>query len=181
MMPTMRRALLIILVFTAYWIVLPSVFIVLGWRLDRVLGFAPLGGTLRIAGCTVCFTLGAVIVLLSVHALWRRGGGIPLSWIRPPDRLVDSGPFRLWRHPIYVGLTLIVGGIGFAAGSIGVVLFSTTLFVLLWLIWAIVYEEPALRRRFGAAYAEYERGVARVFPKGIGKSGSATRTLNDQG
>ena len=76
------------------------------------------------------------------------------------------GFYRYVRNPMYVGFFVGWAGLWVVFGrvnalAIGVVcaaLLATVLFVLL-------YEEPTLRRKFGADYEEYCRNVRRWVPR----------------
>ena len=75
-----------------------------------------------------------------------------------------SGPYRLMRHPLYVGPAII--GVGFvvaAASSLvaGVVLAYLTVMMAA----AIRLEEATLRADFGDAYARYAAGDATAPPR----------------
>jgi len=84
----------------------------------------------------------------------------------PPQRLVVMGPYRYVRNPMYlgffagwVGLWVILGRANVAAIAWAcVVLAAVALFVLL-------YEQPTLRRKFGADYEEYCRNVRAWIPR----------------
>ena len=82
---------------------------------------------------------------------------------RGADRLVTGGIFALTRNPIYVGNTLLLGGVGVALASAWMVAGAL---LAAWLVdrLAIRREERHLSARFGTAYAAY---VARV-PRWIG-------------
>jgi protein-S-isoprenylcysteine O-methyltransferase Ste14 len=78
-----------------------------------------------------------------------------------PDALQIAGPYRLVRHPLYLGWILIVFGAAHMTGDrIAFAAISTA-----YLVVAIPWEERSLRRVFGAAYADYQRAVRwRVIP-----------------
>jgi protein-S-isoprenylcysteine O-methyltransferase Ste14 len=91
---------------------------------------------------------GLVLLATGMAALWRRGGGLPMNaW--PPPRLVDSGVFATFPHPIYTGFCLMTFGVAMVARSASG----------LWLVGPAValgcaalvygYERPDLLRRFG--------------------------------
>ena len=93
------------------------------------------------------------------------GRGTPLP-LDPPTRFVASGPYRFVRNPMMLGAFLILGGEAALARSGTLVaylaagMFLVHLFVRFW-------EEPDLRRRFGAAYEAYARQVPRWIPRTI--------------
>lgn len=110
-----------------------------------------LGGLLLLAGIAV---LADAFVRFA-----REGGGTP-SPIAPPRRLVAAGVYRYARHPMYVATTIAIAGEALvlcqaillaAAAAYGVTLAA----LVHW------WEEPILRRRFGAAYDDYRRAVRR--------------------
>jgi len=68
-----------------------------------------------------------------------------------------SGPYRLTRHPLYVGSTII--GIGLAIACDHVVVFILVLaYLALTLSAAIATEEAHLTEKFGEAYPAYRQG-----------------------
>ena len=60
---------------------------------------------------------GAVLVVLGIGELQRGQAMTPLPRPRDDGRLVESGVYRLVRHPIYGGL--IVGAVGAYGGGLG--------------------------------------------------------------
>jgi protein-S-isoprenylcysteine O-methyltransferase Ste14 len=132
--------------------------IVLGWALQRVvpLPALPAGvsrwlGWIGIAG----WLLGGIG---GIAAFFRaRTSMIP---IQPASALVENGPYRYTRNPMYVGLAMLQAAIGFFWGQ-------TWILILLIPVIAIVGrfviqpEERYLERRFGDAYREYRSRVRR--------------------
>jgi protein-S-isoprenylcysteine O-methyltransferase Ste14 len=105
--------------------------------------------------------LGFAVALRCIWDFGWTGHGTPAP-IAPPQKLVVVGFYRYVRNPMYVGF--ITGWVGLwvvfgranAAALIGalVAVVAVALFVQL-------YEEPTLRRLFGAQYEEYCRNVRR--------------------
>lgn len=89
-------------------------------------------------------------------------GGWPISAL-PPPRLARSGPYRIVRHPIYLGFQALLVGVGLMVGSAGTVLVAGPLFLPVWLAYAAL-EERGLRRRFGVAWDRYAAAV-RFWPR----------------
>jgi protein-S-isoprenylcysteine O-methyltransferase Ste14 len=157
------------LVFT---LVLPCTIIV--WAPWRWL--VPGGPHLQIEGWrmlgVVLFALGVAIYLwCAFWAFARVGGGTPAP-IDPPRRLVVHGLYRWVRNPMYIGVLLMLSGeaIVFVERDVFVpyalaIAAGFTLFVLF-------YEEPTLRRMFGAEYEEYCRHVPRWIPRAPRKDSS---------
>jgi protein-S-isoprenylcysteine O-methyltransferase Ste14 len=76
------------------------------------------------------------------------------------EALIEEGPFRLSRNPLYVGLLALYLGLALLVPTFwGLVLFPAAALLLLW--GAILPEERFLRERFGAPYDDYTRRVRR--------------------
>jgi protein-S-isoprenylcysteine O-methyltransferase Ste14 len=77
--------------------------------------------------------------------------------------LVERGPYRMTRNPMYLGLVALNLSASFLTGVLPN-LWSSVAFAL-WLHYAFVLPEEAyLRREQGAAFAEYARRVPRWLP-----------------
>ena len=68
-----------------------------------------------------------------------------------------SGPYRLSRHPLYVGSTIIALGFAVAAASVWAAVLVLGYLTLTYGA-AIRSEEAHLTEKFGAAYPEYKEG-----------------------
>lgn len=144
-----RRALIVIGYLAVFWGVLPTALWLLGAGVDAVLALAPLDAAWAVPLGTVVVVIGAAFCAWSMLTLSVRGRGLPISHL-PPTRLVHQGPYRLFRHPIYVGFNVLWCGVGMLSLSVGRAAASTVVLFLLWQGYARFIEEPALRRRFGA-------------------------------
>ncbi len=126
-----------------------------GWDADD----PPLA--LKILGVIV-LAAGSVLVLETTARFAFQGRGTPAPWA-PPERFVERGSYRFVRSPMYLGVLLLVVGQGLLLGR--EILFAWA--VAAWLIFTsflVFYEEPGLRRRFGAEYDDYRRRVRRWIP-----------------
>jgi protein-S-isoprenylcysteine O-methyltransferase Ste14 len=65
---------------------------------------------------------------------------------------------------MYLGAALVLLGFGLWNTSTTISLFSLA-FVLVAHVFVILYEEPALERRFGLSYQQYRATVRRWLPK----------------
>jgi protein-S-isoprenylcysteine O-methyltransferase Ste14 len=75
--------------------------------------------------------------------------------------LTVSGPYGIVRHPVYLGWMLVVFGAARMTGDRLVFAAVSSLYLVV----AIPWEERALAREFGAAYARYKEAVRwRVMP-----------------
>ena len=79
---------------------------------------------------------------------------------RPTTTLLLSGPYRLSRNPMYVGLTLLYVGLMTLLRLPWGLLFTP---IVIWLIslWVIRPEEEYLAHKFGDSYLEYKKIVHR--------------------
>jgi protein-S-isoprenylcysteine O-methyltransferase Ste14 len=137
------------------------------WLLPIWLGFnVDLGGMARWRWiAAVPSVLGFAVALRCIWDFGWTGHGTPAP-IVPPTRLVVVGFYRYVRNPMYLGffvgwagLWVIFGQANRAALTVaGVALLGVALFVRL-------YEEPHLRKIFGAQYEEYCRNVRRWLPR----------------
>ena len=134
------------------------------WLLPPALGFRAIPAGWRWIAALPS-VLGFAVALRCVWDFGRTGHGTPVP-IAPPKKLVLVGFYRYVRNPMYVGffagwigLWLVFGRANFAviASAVAVVL-GIHLFV-------VFYEEPTLRRLFGADYEEYCRNVSRWVPR----------------
>jgi protein-S-isoprenylcysteine O-methyltransferase Ste14 len=68
-----------------------------------------------------------------------------------------SGPYRLTRHPLYAGSTIIGAGLAIASAS-AVVALLVIMYLGVTLSAAIATEEAHLTAKFGDAYSHYREG-----------------------
>jgi protein-S-isoprenylcysteine O-methyltransferase Ste14 len=74
--------------------------------------------------------------------------------------IIEEGPYRLSRNPLYIGLLALYLGLALLAPTFwGLVMLPVAVLLLLW--GAIYPEERFLQRRFGAQYDDYKRRVRR--------------------
>jgi len=106
---------------------------------------------------------GVAIYLVCVWQFAVNGRGTPAPF-DPPKKLVVRGLYRWVRNPMYLGVLLVV---------LGEVILFRDLTLLLYLVFlasafqlfVAVYEEPVLRRRYGALYSDYCFRVNRWWPR----------------
>jgi protein-S-isoprenylcysteine O-methyltransferase Ste14 len=77
-----------------------------------------------------------------------------------PKVLLTSGPFRISRHPMYLGMTSILLGAAIFLGTIITFLFPI-IFVILMELLFIPFEEKNLDRIFSLEYSDYKKNVRR--------------------
>ncbi len=99
-----------------------------------------------------------------VLALWSRSlflrNSTTLQLSEKPTSLVTSGPFRLSRNPIYLGMASILLGVAVVQGTLVALVFPA-LFVTVIGFFIIPGEERKLENLFGEPYREYKKSVRR--------------------
>jgi protein-S-isoprenylcysteine O-methyltransferase Ste14 len=94
----------------------------------------------------------------SLLAMARHGTGLLPG--QASTTILDRGPFRISRNPLYVGLLVLSAGIALLAGSLWAVLALPVEWALL--RWgAVLPEERYLSAKFGDEYADYRTRVRR--------------------
>ncbi len=131
-----------------------------GWLLNRVwpAPFLPPDSWLRAAGGALV-ALGLAIEFWAL-VLFRRARTAVLP-IRTTRAIIEAGPYRYSRNPIYLSMFAVVAGLGLALDSLWQ---FAALAVALYpvLRWGVVAREEAyLERKFGEAYRDYTRRVRR--------------------
>ena len=77
--------------------------------------------------------------------------------------LKTSGLYKIVRHPSYLGLMLIIAGLGLSGGSL--LSFAVVVVpVFLAMNYRMAVEEQALTAEFGAKYEDYKKRVSRIIP-----------------
>ena len=77
-----------------------------------------------------------------------------------PNFFVTSGPFKLSRHPMYLGMMSILLGVAIFLGSLITFAFPI-IFIMIMEKLFIPLEEKNLKNKFGNQYVDYKRRVRR--------------------
>ena len=113
---------------------------------------------LRAAIALILFMFSGYLALNAFTALKKRGTFVDPS--KPSTQIVDEGPFRFSRNPMY--LSLVVFLIALAVLFLSIWFFLSA--VVLWLLLdrlAVTPEEAYLTQKFGDRYVEYKSRVRR--------------------
>ena len=106
------------------------------------------------------FVAGFASALAGVIAFRRARTTVDPMHPGNASRVVRSGIYRFSRHPMYVGVLLLLAGWGVLLANVAAWL-SLPVFVLWMNRFQIAPEERALRARFGEEYEAYLRAVRR--------------------
>jgi protein-S-isoprenylcysteine O-methyltransferase Ste14 len=148
-----------------FFLVGPGVFVGLipwlltGWQVREPV---PYWAPMRVLG-VILLVAGLIALIQAFVRFVVEGLGTPVP-VAAPERLVVGGVYRYVRNPMYVAILAIVVGQALLLGQLGLLLYAAGI----WLITAAFvrfYEEPALRRRFGADYEAYRRAVPAWWPR----------------
>ena len=91
----------------------------------------------------------------------RLGGGGP-GLSNPPDRIVEAGPYRWVRNPMYLGHLLFFAGLALVLHSW--IAAAVLAFHLVWFDRRVRSDERHLAEMFGDSYRDYCRRVKRWIP-----------------
>ncbi len=149
-----RRIGIVVAYVLVFAVAVPAEVWALGTRLDALFRLPPIV-MLRAPG-RVLLAAGAALWLWAHLWISAAGRGLPISSI-PPTRLVASGPYAWFRHPIYGGFTLAFSGLGCAVGSLGHGFLAPLILGTACWTYIVSFEGPALRSRYGEAYRQVGR------------------------
>ncbi|MBN1240953.1 MAG: isoprenylcysteine carboxylmethyltransferase family protein [Gammaproteobacteria bacterium] len=124
---------------------------------------ADLMGALRLSAGAALVAGGLILVSSAIQLFVRQGHGTLAPW-DPPTAFVLAGPYRRCRHPMKLGLFLILLGHSLIFASLPLLVWFAA-FAAVNAVYIAVSEEPALRRRFGKPYHDYCSHVPRWLPR----------------
>jgi protein-S-isoprenylcysteine O-methyltransferase Ste14 len=112
--------------------------------------------------------LGTLVAAGGAAVLWWSRANLGDAWSFIPaaaeqSGLVTSGPYRLVRHPIYLGLSLIAVGQAMVFSS-GAALLGVLVAVIPSLLWRARVEEQLLATVFGDRYLQYKMQTSTIIP-----------------
>ena len=107
--------------------------------------------------------IGAATLIWCFWDFLVKGRGTPAP-IDPPKELVISGLYNYVRNPMYVGVLLVIIGHFLWFGYWNLLIYAIVVFVG-FNAFVTYYEEPTLKRKFGASYEDYLKRVPRWIPR----------------
>jgi protein-S-isoprenylcysteine O-methyltransferase Ste14 len=172
------------------WIVFVVTWVVAAWFVKRTVERSRSGARLAImVVALLAFSAGDHPQLLGRHRLWTPS--LPTEWLaaavavlglavmlwarlalgrnwsgavtlKEDHELIEHGPYRFVRHPIYTGLLLLALGTAMLHAWLSEFLFCAALLVALW--FKLRAEERLLTRHFPEAYPRYRQRVRALIP-----------------
>ena len=133
-------------------------YVLTGWRLQP-----PWLGLVGMRSAGILLLAAGLLALIECFVRFVRHGGTPAP-VAPTERLVVSGLYRYVRNPMYVAVVSIILGQALLFGSRYLLGYAG----IVWLLFhsfVVIYEEPTLRRRYGADYGRYASQVNRWWPR----------------
>ena len=98
------------------------------------------------------FGLALALVAWAIITITRAGSNVPTN--RPTTVIVESGPYRFTRNPIYLGMFLGLIGLAIAFNTLWL-LVTLVPFALVIRYGVVAREEAYLERKFGDVYRGY--------------------------
>jgi protein-S-isoprenylcysteine O-methyltransferase Ste14 len=133
--------------------------IVAGLALDWPfpLPFLPADLPLRWIGAAL-FLSGLALLIWSASTIMRAGSNVPTN--QPTTAIVERGPYRRSRNPIYLGMFIGLVGLAVAFNTLWLVV-ALAFFIAVIRYGVVAREEAYLERKFGHAYRNYRSRVRR--------------------
>ncbi|MBN1312028.1 MAG: isoprenylcysteine carboxylmethyltransferase family protein [Anaerolineae bacterium] len=105
---------------------------------------------------------GMTILGVSHHHLSRSFHSLVV--LKEDHTLIQAGPYRWIRHPIYLAYLLNYAGGGLLASNLVLTIIPVVTYILLVLL-RMGQEEEMLSKQFGQHYEEYKQRTGRLLPK----------------
>jgi protein-S-isoprenylcysteine O-methyltransferase Ste14 len=103
--------------------------------------------------------VGIFLLLWCVREFYVSGRGTLAPW-DPPQHLVTTGPYRVSRNPMYIGVVTILVGWCVLWDSRALLIY-TALFLCGFHLRVLLFEEPWAAQKFGAQWLAYRERVPR--------------------
>jgi protein-S-isoprenylcysteine O-methyltransferase Ste14 len=104
------------------------------------------------------FVLALALFAWAIVTITKAGTNVPTN--RPTTTIVESGPYRFTRNPIYLGMFLGLIGLAIAFDNLWLLLMLVP-FALVIRYGVVAREEAYLERKFGEVYRAYRSRVRR--------------------
>ena len=104
------------------------------------------------------FALALALAIWAIVTMTRAGSNVPTN--RPTTTIVESGPYRFTRNPIYIGMILGQTGLAIGFNSVWILAMLVPFYFVI-RYGVIAREEAYLERKFGEVYLAYKSHVRR--------------------
>ena len=104
------------------------------------------------------FVLALALFAWAIVTMTRAGSNVPTN--RPTTTIVEAGPYRVTRNPIYLGMFLGLIGLAIAFDNLWLLMVLVP-FALVIRYGVVAREEAYLERKFGDIYRSYRSRVRR--------------------
>jgi protein-S-isoprenylcysteine O-methyltransferase Ste14 len=137
------------------WALAVLVAVTLQWLVP--LPFMPAAAPAGWVGGAV-FAMALALFAWAIATMTRAGSNVPTNM--PSTTIVDAGPYRFTRNPIYLGMIVGLTGLAIAFDSLWL-LVALVPFALIIRYGVVAREEAYLERKFGDDYRRYRSRVRR--------------------
>ena len=127
-----------------------------GWEVNEYWAPARVAGALLLGA-------GAIVLVSAFGRFVVEGLGTPAP-VAPTEQLVVGGLYRYVRNPMYVAVAATIVGQALLLGQ-PLLLAYAAVFLAVTAAFVRLYEEPTLRRRYGAEYDAYCDAVPGWWPR----------------
>jgi len=132
----------------------------IGFLLDYLFPLKLYGGPWlpRIIGGGILFLISGLLALTAFWVLLNNK--TPFDPSKPTVVIVQDGPFRISRNPMYLSLLILLLGVAVLTGSIWIFLAIPLMFII-FDVGVVKPEEDYLKQKFGEEYLAYNSKVRR--------------------
>jgi protein-S-isoprenylcysteine O-methyltransferase Ste14 len=106
----------------------------------------------------IVFVLALALFAWAIATMTRAGSNVPTNL--PTTTIVETGPYRFTRNPIYLGMFLGLVGLAIAFDNLWLLVMLVPFAVVI-RYGVVAREEAYLERKFGGAYRQYRARVRR--------------------
>lgn len=146
-----------------YWLLLVIAYVLLvqGRRFPYPLSLILIPQTVSSGwtGAVLC-GCGLALAIWARLILGRNWSGVVT--LKEDHELIQCGPYRFVRHPIYTGLQFMFLGTAIALGHLAAFIAVPLVFVSFWI--KLSQEELLMVKQFPNDYPDYQRRVKRIIP-----------------
>ena len=129
----------------------------LSWLIPIGPGLGSANGRALAVGGSLAL-IGFALSVLSVREFRRAGTSVVSG--DPSTMLVEAGPYRFTRNPIYIGIVIFYFGLSIVLTSAWMLLLLIPVLIVLQRV-VVEREEVYLQAKFGDAYRKYQARVPR--------------------